>query len=92
MNHICFVSWAVPKNPKFRVFVPFLDYKKIEHLSFCRPFFSQIGLEVKIMCLEIEVVLKILQKIEKSNPKLSFWIRQKAALFNVVSKEIEIRV
>ena len=39
------------------------------------------------MCLEIEVLRKILKK-RKINQKFSFWIIQKSALFSVVSEEI----
>ena len=34
LNHISFITWAVVKNPKFRVFGVSLACKKFEHLNF----------------------------------------------------------
>ena len=51
LNHISFVTWTV--------FYIFFAHEKIELSKFFVHLFAQIGLRTRIMCLKIDVFLKI---------------------------------
>ena len=61
--------------------------RKLKNLIFVVHFFSQIGLKIKIICLEIEACLNVSEK-RKGNRKISFRIRQKSGLFSAHAEEI----